>query len=714
VDAIGYSAWQTLRMRKFLLLLVLSLAAAGGLAYVVRNLDAYLQARRDWIAARAGEELGREVSFVDIGVTLRGGLGAKLRGLRIGEDPTLGDEPFTAVEEVRLRLDLWSALRGEYVVTSVVLVRPRGVIVRTSRGLNVDSIGRKRKGAAAKAKGVSETASEALPLHISVVEVRDGAFRYVDRTASPAREYALVGVDVTLSEIGLHREIGVHAHARVVDDRRDDVRVEGSVGPLVAADLAALPLALRASFGPVSIDALKRSASFTSLVPEQFDSAEPLRLDATIGGTLQQPKIDVVLDATAAQLRFGRQVVKPPGVPLEVTADLDANREMIKVHALDVRLADTKVRLTGRVHTAPEIRWDLRLGGDAVPLDGWQQMVPALADHVLQGRASPDLRIKGTGRPRVVGEVGFDDVVLEKDGLRVDELNAIVAIDGDQMSLPKTRFRLNGAALELGGRYDRARDSFEVRSAAHGLLLGPLLNRYAPQAADVLDGIVDAELQLDGRGSTWEAIRTALKGSGRFRVRDGVLRDVNVAEEVLAGLTGMKGLTGMLASDVRAKYPTLLQAHDTAFEDMSGRVQIASGSAHTEDFRLQAGEGLVAGVATLSLAGNLDFDGTISFAPQLSEDLVQRVRALRGLIASDGRLAIPFRIAGKLPAAQAMPDVDFVLRRVGRDVLESGIDKLFRRSTEDAGPGGGEGESTPTARPEERMLRRGLDRLLGH
>ena len=85
-------------MRKLLLalLVVLVIVVVGAVALALR-LNSFLDENRDWLAERAQQALGREVAFSDVEVSLRGGLGARIEGLQLADDPAFSSESFLDV-----------------------------------------------------------------------------------------------------------------------------------------------------------------------------------------------------------------------------------------------------------------------------------------------------------------------------------------------------------------------------------------------------------------------------------------------------------------------------------------------------------------------------------------------------------------------------------------------------------------------------------------
>src|SRR5215470_12222436 len=72
-------ASQSVPMRKWLLAGgVTLLVVAGIVAFALANLGRFLERDRGWIAAQASHAVGRAVHFDEIGVSLRGGIAARL------------------------------------------------------------------------------------------------------------------------------------------------------------------------------------------------------------------------------------------------------------------------------------------------------------------------------------------------------------------------------------------------------------------------------------------------------------------------------------------------------------------------------------------------------------------------------------------------------------------------------------------------------------
>src|SRR5438094_6430715 len=184
-------------MRKWIILGVILAAVVGALALALANLNSYLNRNKDWLAVQVENALGRKVTFSEIGVQLFGGFGARIKDLKIADDPAFSKDDFVKAGDVQVSIHLWPALFGRYEVKRVALVRPEVTIVRTKDGFNYDSIGKRPRAEAppageptpklppaAKPPSPEGSRGEKAAFLVSLVDIEKGQFRYLDRTTS--------------------------------------------------------------------------------------------------------------------------------------------------------------------------------------------------------------------------------------------------------------------------------------------------------------------------------------------------------------------------------------------------------------------------------------------------------------------------------------------------------------------------------------------------
>ncbi len=299
--------------------------------------------------------------------------------------------------------------------------------------------------------------------------------------------------------------------------------------------------------------------------------------------------------------------------------------------------------------------------------------------EVLRGvELHGQLRTADKGAPEFQGSLRSTDGSLRDFDYR--DLAADVSLRDEIVNLAKLDLRAFDGSYSGGGRYDmRDKESprFDFRSSVRGMDVKKILESQSPGSEKRLEGRLDADLELSGAGRQWEAIKPRLRGNGRLDVRDGVLKDVNLADQVLQSVTGIGGLSSLISPRVRAKHRELFETGDTKFDKMGGSVVIADGVARTEDLTITARDYAMLGKGIYSLDNQLDFNASFVASRELSDDVVADVRETKYLTNAQGKIEIPFRLTGALPRVKAKPDSQFIVNALSRAVLGKGLDKLF-------------------------------------
>jgi hypothetical protein len=193
-------------------------------AAAVAVLAAVVLARSDRLVRLAGRRLGREITAGRTGFSLRGGPGIALHDVRIAEDPAFPADPFVSAPRVDMRFGLRELLRRRLVVDRVVLHEPVVNLIRDPTGrLNVQSLGRARRHTPAPASppGVRPRRQA---FQLTVLRLRHGAVRYIDRQTGRRLEFSDVAVDARQPRFDA--EIPVTMHGRLSGG---DVRLQGLV-----------------------------------------------------------------------------------------------------------------------------------------------------------------------------------------------------------------------------------------------------------------------------------------------------------------------------------------------------------------------------------------------------------------------------------------------------------------------------------------------------
>src|SRR5262249_25439970 len=292
----------------------------GMLAVVAVQLDRFVGAHREWLAARVEDEIGRPIAFSDLRVSLRGGPGVRITDVRIPDDASYGGGDLLRASEVWVTVRLWPALFGRYEIGRIVLTGPVLTIVRDQRGFNLETLGRNRRREREPASPRSPQERSGFPLSvIGLLDLRDGVVRYVDRRVEPARELALEHVDISGSDVRLDRPTAFVATASLAGPAPAKLELTGSFGPVGdPPGLDPIPLDLRLAIPKLDAASLPDGAAALDLsLPAGLAVDGPLSVEARAQGTLDQLSVQGTVDATRAAVRWGPDFAKLGDLPLE-------------------------------------------------------------------------------------------------------------------------------------------------------------------------------------------------------------------------------------------------------------------------------------------------------------------------------------------------------------------------------------------------------------
>jgi hypothetical protein len=565
-------------MRRVLLVVIVAVAATAAVAILlVANLNRLLEANRERILTGLSRELGRAVHVERMTVGFHGGLAITLEGLRIADDPAFSGEDAVTAAETHVVLRLWPLLHRRLVVRRIAVRAPRVTVIRTARGSNVDSLGRRAEPGARPPDGPDAPAAGGPPLAVALLNVDDGVVRLVDRTGPEPRETTIAPLSVRLSDLALATPMHLALEAGI----------DGTV----------------------------------------------VRLDGTLGPVGDPP--------------FAGEV------PLE-------QRVSVRGGALEV----SDLLLSGR----------LRREGDGSPT-------------VSLRATAPRLRAAGT-------EItGLELAVVDR---------ARVA------TLERVALGVFGGTVAGHGRIDHAASPprYAIETTVRDMDVSAALAPRVPELAARFEGRLDADWSIAGNAGDEATIRRTLTGTGRAVVRHGRLAGVNVADSVLANVTGVPGLVTLVPPRVREKYPEIFATDDTRFDELTAQVRLGGERLVIESLTAAARDYALRGTGVVTFTRHADLTATLEASAALTQDIVGALKEAAALTDQSGRLAIPFRLTGVLPDVRPRPDEAFVARALQKALVGQGLERLLGGKKKRAGKGAG-GEAG------RQLLEQGLDKLFG-
>ncbi|HEX2248983.1 MAG TPA: AsmA-like C-terminal region-containing protein [Gemmatimonadales bacterium] len=169
---------------------------------------------------------------------------------------------------------------------------------------------------------------------------------------------------------------------------------------------------------------------------------------------------------------------------------------------------------------------------------------------------------------------------------------------------------------------------YSIRSTVQGMDVDQALSANTTMK-NFLAGRGSMAGDVTGSGTTAAALKRTLKGTLKFELEKGVIRNF----PLLAAINQSLGITTGTGQD-------------TEFQRLSGTATIAGGKARTNDLALRAGELTLAGKGTVDFDRRLDLRMKASASPGMSNQLVQRVGVLKQLSNDKGQVTFPVSVGG--------------------------------------------------------------------
>ena len=183
------------------------------------------------------DALNRKVQLQDIRLTIWPGIGARVEGFTVLDDPAFGSGPFASLSSLDVGVKVMPLLSGKVEVEDITLHQPVITVIKNKNGvLNVSTIGRKGVALPEKPSRAPIPSTEG-PLKILAllavdrVSLDDGKLTYRDLSAAKPTEYVLQDMEVLLRGVRLGQTPNLH-FLSLVQPFNLPVKLDGAFGPL--------------------------------------------------------------------------------------------------------------------------------------------------------------------------------------------------------------------------------------------------------------------------------------------------------------------------------------------------------------------------------------------------------------------------------------------------------------------------------------------------
>ncbi len=486
-------------------------------------------------------------------------------------------------------------------------------------------------------------------------------------------------------------------------------------------------------------------------------------LALTVSGTIDfdAPTLDLTVNSNRAELaelhdllpllrdygaagRFETQVQVAGPLTTEqfpkLTGTLSLQDGSATLEQLPEPLTDIQAAITLTGQGAELTRTTARIGESALELEAqveqfqplnaaYELQAPVLRLADLQAQASEDRleTVSATGRVWLQGDdlrhagqlssqqgrvaqVYYTD--LQLDSSVADQVAKI-----DSFKLHAFEGRLDGS-----GQYDFGAEPphMAVTAQVEALDLATFFRSALAQTDPPVQGTAALDFTVSGRGHTWDTLRPALRGQGKAAITDGALREFNLAEGVLSGLTGVPGLSLVLPPQLREKYPEIFASPHTEFDEFASQFSLGQGKITLDRLRIAARDFRTQAAGWMDFEQQVEATASLTLSQPLSADLMRVTKELRYIADAENRVEIPFALAGVFPAVRPTLDarqLGALIQRAATRALQDVVqEKILDRLRPAEEPPADRSDRTPAEQPpslEEQLLQKGLDALFG-
>ena len=325
------------------------------------------------------------------------------------------------------------------------------------------------------------------------------------------------------------------------------------------------------------------------------------------------------------------------------------------------------------------------------------------------------------GNMSMKGDSTSVDTVIKSDsgkisGIGYSDLDGKINMKNNVVNFNELVFKSLNGYMKTSGYYDMSSDipKFNFNTSVKGLNITNLLRAFLSTESDHIKGVTDLSLNISGRGNSWDQIKNTLNGLGNIQLTEGELVDFNMAEEVLNGLTGIQGLSGLISSELEKKYPGIFKTTSTVFYNLNTPVKIVDGKINFDDLLLKSSEYIVKGKGTIGLNKKIDANGYITLAENISKDLASRVELIKYLNDENGMVRIPFRMDGSIPVVKPSPDLTFISQTLKNAAFEKGKQEIKKKLMENIAPENKDSQDTQqkTTQDIEKNVKEKIKKLI--
>jgi AsmA-like protein len=654
---------------------------------------------RGTIQSEVQQRLGRQVTLGEMNLKIFPPR-FRVENVAIADDPAFNKQkPFVQAQQLDVAVKLMPLLHKSVEVDSLTLARPSVELIKNAQGVwNFASIGQNpqqaqtppaqpQPGAPAKQKQPStpaqtQPAPSSTPQQPSSSEqqfslgklvIRDGQVALTDQQSKKPRS-VYDHIDVTLTNFEPNHPFDIDAAAHLPGAGNQEVRLQGTGGPMVPGQPAATPFHGTLNLKQVAIAGL---AKF-------LDSPALVNTDGILSG---QTKISSDSGKMSANGSLNVQNAKIHGLDLGYPVALDYNvsndvpQDLLTVHNATVKLGATPLVVSGTVNSKPTpAQIDLNLKGSNVSIAEAARLASAYGvafapGTTVTGTVNANVQARGAmDKPALNGTINGSNIQMT--GKDVPQPVQVPAIN---LALTPTEVRSNNFNVTSAGttintqfnlrQYTSPNPVIDATLKAPNAQLPAVLamaKAWGVTSLDKVNGAGTLNLDMHAVGPVksldQNALMRAVNGNLNLNFNNVRYSGADISHE-LGAIAGFLGKTGPTSKGV------------TDILKMTGNILVKSGVAQTNN--LQA----VLDIGTIAMSGTADLASqalNLTANAVLNKDFTQKVGGTNmggylqtALANNQGEMVIPVLITGTMQNPKFQPDMQKVAQMKLKGLLPS-------------------------------------------
>jgi AsmA protein len=241
-----------------------------------------------------------------------------------------------------------------------------------------------------------------------------------------------------------------------------------------------------------------------------------------------------------------------------------------------------------------KINLDRYLGAAEKPATKAAEKSPARKDEDTPVDLSALKGINAKGRLQVGA--------LEVRGLKLAEVDARVNAAHGRVAVAPHSAKLYEGSIAGELAVDANKNLVSLKEQLQNVSIGPIVRDFAGQ--DRLEGRGNVALDVTTAGATVNAMKRALNGTAKVRLRDGAVKGINLGEILRKARTALGGSREQAAAGENAGG----KMQQTDFTELSASFTIKNGIAHNEDLDAKAPAFRLGGAGDINIpASTLDY-----------------------------------------------------------------------------------------------------------